>query len=135
MSRRHNPELAKLHFNYTILEIAALYRVDKTTVSKWISAGLQTIDRKRPLLVTGVALRTFLKARMAATKRPCQPGEIYCVACKATKRPAGNVVDLEPVSKTSASIIGTCPDCSRRIYRRVGVANLKRDGGGLSIAL
>jgi len=134
MSRRHNPARAKLHLSYTILEIASLYQVEKGTVSNWISAGLATVDRKRPLLVTGVALRAFIKGRMDATKRPSLPGEIFCVACKATKRPAGRVVNLEPVSTTSANIIGTCPDCSRRIYRRVRFSNLLDACGGLSIA-
>ena len=133
MCRRHNPERAMLHLNYTILEIAALYQVNKTTVSNWISAGLITVDRKRPLLVTGVALRAFIKARMAAKKRPLMPGEIYCAPCKRTGRPQGDRAVLKGVSETSSNLIGICTKCGRRNFRGVALRNMGADCAGLSL--
>ena len=122
MSRRHNPERAKLHLNYTIPEIAALFDINKTTVSHWISAGLTPTDRKRPLIFTGAHLRAFVKARMAATLRPLRVGEIFCVACKRGQMPTGGAAVFKMVSATSCNMIGQCPDCRRRIFRRVAMA-------------
>lgn len=133
MSRSHNPERAKLYLNYSVLEIAALFDVNKTTVSHWISAGLTPIDRKRPLLVTGVELRAFIKKRMAAMKRPSAPGEIFCIACKWPKAPIDARVDFQKVSATSGNIVGECPDCGLRIFRRVSLANMARDCGPLVV--
>lgn len=133
MSRRHNPLRAQLHRNYTIAEITELFDVCKTTVSHWIHDGLPTVNRKRPLLVTGTALRAFHAARVAASKRPCQPGELYCTACKRSVRPVGDSAILKAVSATSSDLVGTCRTCNRRNYRRVALVNLARDCAGLAL--
>ena len=133
MCRRHNPERAKLHLSYTIPEIVELFDVGKTTVSHWIKDGLTPIDRKRPLIFTGEHLRGFMKARMAAKRRPLQVGEIFCVACKAGKTPTGGAAEFAMVSETSCNMIGRCPDCGRRIFRRVSMSNLFRDCGSLTL--
>ena len=133
MSRRHNPERAKLHLSYTIPEIVDLFDINKGTVSKWIKYGLTPIDSKRPLIFTGVHLRAFVKARMAATKRPLQAGQIFCVACKRAQTPSGGAAEFAMVSETSCNMIGDCPDCGRRIFRRVAMTNLFRDCGSLML--
>lgn len=133
MSRRHNPNRAKLHLTYTIVEITAVFDIGKSTVSNWFRDGLKTVDRKRPLLVAGVELRAFINNRMAATKRPCEPGEIYCVACKRPKRPVGNTAVIKEVSETAANMIGVCPDCSRLMHRRVAMRKLFPACGGLAL--
>ena len=70
---------------------------------------------------------------MAATKRPLQAGEIFCVACKRPRVPEGSVVHLRVVSATSGDFVGRCPECARIIFRRICLANLGRDIGGLSL--
>lgn len=51
--RRINPRLAKLHRNYTVEEVARLLDVSRQTVWKWLKIGLQAIDGRRPILLTG----------------------------------------------------------------------------------
>ena len=133
MCRRHNPQRAKLHCSYSVLELASLFDVNITTISHWVSAGLSPIDATRPYLFSGVKVRQFLHERNIASKRPCKPGEIFCVACKRQQCPTGGKADVEVVSKTSANLVGTCPACARRIYRRVRLENMHRDCGGLSL--
>ena len=82
MRKRHpNYRLAKSHRSYAVEEIARLFDVHRNTVREWIKAGLQTIDDKRPVLILGHELIAFLQARRVSKKKPCGPGQMYCVRC------------------------------------------------------
>ena len=91
--RRPNPRLAKIHRNYTVEEVAGLFGIHRNTVREWVKRGLPTSDGRRPMLLLGRDLVAFLSARRAKNKRTCQPGELYCVRCRAPRAPAGDMVD------------------------------------------
>ena len=136
MSKRHpNPRLAKIHRNYTVDEIATLFGVHKNSVRAWVKGGLPTSDDRRPMLILGRDLVAFLHARRAKNKRPCQPGEIYCVRCRTAQRPAGNMAEYQPITTTSGNLIGICPCCDSMMYRRVNLANLVLVGANLDITM
>jgi hypothetical protein len=122
--RRPNYRLVKLHRNYTVEEVARLLGKHKNTVRAWVKAGLPTCDRRRPTLILGPDLAAYLQARRAKNKRPCQPGEIYCVRCRAPKRPDGNMADYIPITETFGNLEGICPDCEGMMYRRASRAKL-----------
>ena len=125
--RRHpNYRLVKIHRSYVVEEIADLFGCHKNTVRQWIRDGLPVCDRRRPILVMGSDLRTFLEARRTTKKRPCGPGEIYCVRCRATKVPAGGMVEYQPSTGTLGNLIAICPDCGSLMNRRVNVAQLSQ---------
>ena len=63
--KRVNPRLVKLHRSYTVSDIALTLGVHKNSVRGWQHAGLKPLDRSRPLLFQGQALREFLEARRA----------------------------------------------------------------------
>src|SRR5260370_37945367 len=112
MSKRHpNPRLAKIHRNYTVEEVAAVLGVHRNTVREWVKRGLPTNDDRRPMLILGRDLVAFLHARRAKNKRICQPGEIYCVRCRAPKAPAGDMADYQPVTETVGDLIASSSDC------------------------
>src|SRR5688572_18438961 len=99
MGTRHpNPRLAKIHRNYTVEEIANLFGVHRNTVREWIKRGLPTSDKRRPLLVLGRDLATFLRERRVRNKRTCRPGEMYCVRCRTPKAPAGDMAEYKPAT-------------------------------------
>ena len=136
MGKRHpNPRLAKIHRNYTVEEVAALFGVHRNTVREWVKRGLPTNDDRRPMLILGRDLVAFLRARRAKNKRTCQPGEIYCVRCRAPKKPAGDMADYQPVTETLGNLIAICPDCEAIIYRRVSLAKLEQIRGQLDITM
>lgn len=136
MGKRHpNPRLAKIHRNYTVGEVAGLFGVHRNTVRKWVKRGLPTNDDRRPMLILGRDLVAFLRARRAKNKRTCQPGEIYCVRCRAPKAPAGDMADYEPVTETLGNLIAICSDCEAIIYRRVSLAKLEQIRGQLDITM
>ena len=119
--RRPNPRLVKIHRSYTVEEIACLFGIHKNTVREWVKAGLPTCDRKRPMLVLGRELAAFLQVRRTKNKRPCQSGEIYCVRCRVTKLPAGEMAEYQPITQILGNLIGICPGCLSMIYRCVSL--------------
>jgi hypothetical protein len=131
--RRPNYRLVKIHRNYTVEEVARLFGTHKNTVRAWVKAGLPTCDGKRPTLILGRELAAYLKARRTKNKRPCQPGEIYCVRCRAPKQPAGDMAEYQPITENFGSLMGFCPDCEGMIYRRASRAKLPEIQGNLDI--
>ncbi len=132
---RANPRLAKIHRSYTVEEIAALYGVHRNTVRQWIKAGLSVVDQRRPVLVLGSALAEYLRNRRTVNKRPCQPGEIYCLRCREPRVPDGTYVRYHPITPTQGNLVGICPCCSTGLFRRVSAANLGQFKGILRITL
>jgi hypothetical protein len=136
MGTKHpNPRLAKIHRNYSIEELASLFKVHKNTVRGWLRDGLASIDDRRPTLIRGDETRRFLIERRAKAKRSCGPGRIYCLPCRAPKVPAGNMAELSSKDGTNGSLCGICPDCDRLIYRRVNPARLDEVRGDLDISV
>ena len=135
MGKRHpNHRLVKIHRSYTVEEIAKLFGVHKNTVRHWVKGGLSTIDDKRPMLILGHVLVAFLKARRAKNKQPCKPGELYCVRCRAPKRPAGDIAEYVPVTEKFGNLIGICPDCDSIMNRRVSLARIAEFEGKVDIS-
>jgi hypothetical protein len=132
-TRRPNPRLAKIHRNYTVGEAAGLFGVHPNTVLNWIKQGLPTSDAKRPTLILGRELAEFLKARRAKNKQTCQPGEMYCLRCRAPKVPDGNMVDYEVVTEKIGNLVAICPDCYLTMNRRVSFAKLDQVRGKMDI--
>ena len=133
--RRPNPRLAKIHRNYTVDEVASLFGVHKNSVRNWVKGGLPTNDDGRPMLILGRDLFNFLQAKRMKNKRPCQPGEIYCVRCRAVQKPAGDMAEYQPVTATAGNLVGICPSCESMMYRRVNFAKLVQVGADLDITL
>ena len=136
MRKRHpNPRLAKIHRNYTVEEIANLFGVHKNSVRNWVKGGLPISDDRRPMLILGRDLVAFLHARRVKNKRPCQPGEIYCMRCRAAQRPAGDMAEYQAITSTSGNLIGICPCCESMMYRRGNRAKLGQVGANLDITM
>lgn len=123
-TRRANPRLAKIHRSYTVDEAARLFDVHKNTVRAWLKQGLPVVDAKRPILILGKALAEFLGARRAMHRRKCQPGEMYCVRCRAPKAPAGAMAEYKPLTATGGNLVAICPDCHAIMNRRASLAKL-----------
>ena len=123
MTRRHNFRRVKIHQSYTISEAALLLSVHKHTVSRWIVAGLPLVVTKRPFLIHGSDLHAYLAAHQPR-KQKLRAGEIYCLPCKAAKRPAGDMVDYIPKTPAKGFLRGICPTCGRLIHRLASLATL-----------
>jgi Helix-turn-helix domain len=131
--RRPNPRLVKLHRNYSVEDIARLFGIHKNTVRSWLKQDLAAIDDRRPTLILGRELLRFLQERRQRAKQSCGPGRIYCIACRAPKRPAGKMAECIPTGPHAGNLRGICPDCDRLIYRRVNLAKIDAVRGELEI--
>lgn len=131
--RTHNPRLVKIHRSYWVEEVAELLHVHKNTVREWIRRGLPTIDQRRPVVILGRDLAAFLDQRRRANKRPCLPGQIYCVRCRSPQRPAGGMADYLPLTSSGGNLLGLCPICDALMYRRVSYARLRDVQGNLDV--
>ena len=125
-SRRHNPRRAQSHFSYTVYEVAELYEVSRPTVRHWLANGLTPNDGSRPFLIHGNELNRFHASRRAAKKNPCGPGELYCLGCKAPRRPAESMADYTPGATAGGTVKGICPVCEGMMTQRVNAARLAR---------
>jgi len=133
MSKRINPNLAKIHRSYTVEEVAILFSVHKNSVRSWLKNGLPVNDNKRPILILGSDLKHYLQSKRKRNKRKCLPVEIYCVRCRSPQRPAGNMVDFEPISCSMGCLVGLCPSCEGIINKFFKVAQLSQIQGKLDI--
>lgn len=133
--RLPNPRLAKIHRSYTVDEVAGLYGIHKNTVRDWVKRGLPTSDDRRPMLILGKDLATFLQSKRTANKNPCKPGEIYCVRCRAPRAPAGGIAEYQALTPASGNLIGICGTCDSMMYRRVNMAKLTLVSADLEVSL
>ena len=133
--KRLHARRVKIHRSYAVDEAARLLEVHKNTVRNWIKSGLPTVDERRPILILGRSLSTFLRTRQTRKRQPCQPDQLYCFRCQAPKRPAALVAEYIPITPTSGNLRATCEDCSTAMYRRVSWSNLSISAAGINITL
>jgi excisionase family DNA binding protein len=134
--RSPNPRRVKTHFNYTVEQAAKLLGVHKNTMRRWIVEGLPVVaDGRRPTLILGQELASFLDARRKKAKRTCPPGFIYCVKCRIPQAPAGDMAEYMPMSASSGNLRGICPSCETLIHRRVNFGKLDQIRGQLEISM
>ena len=117
MARRRT-KLAKTHWSYTVAEAADLYGCHRNTVRHWMGKGLEPIERVKPFLFHGSALNAFHADQRRRGKRPCQPGEIYCLPCHGTTGMGDG-----PVSMTG-QIMGPFAG----VFPLVGTTTIRSDG-------
>jgi hypothetical protein len=123
-SRRQNPRLARSHLSYTIADAADLYGVHRQTVRNWLANGLEPLDGRKPTMIHGPALNRFHKARREVAQHRCGPGEVFCLGCRAPRRPAGAIADFTPMIEKVGTLSAICPVCGRLMTQRVNAARL-----------
>lgn len=134
MPRRVDYRRAKTLRSYTVEELADLFDVHKGTVRSWIKAGLTPIDDGRPLILLGADVRQFLKERRERGKRPCRPGELYCLPCREPRRPAGDMIECLPINATTGNLRGICPVCDRLMHRRASLDRVRAIAADLDVS-
>jgi excisionase family DNA binding protein len=127
---RPDPRRAKVHRNYTIAEAADLFGVHRNTVRAWTRSGLPSFKVKGTVLILGCALRDYLAARRSERRVSCPQGSMYCVACRAPRRPPDGMVEALPVTATTVNLRGLCPTCGSLMHRRASIGRLAEIGFG-----
>ncbi len=132
-ARRFNPRLAKLHRAYSVPELASLLGAHPHTVRGWIKAGLPTVDCTRPVLIHGSEFQDWWATRRNATKRPLQPGQLYCLKCRAPKAPALGMVEYTAANLATGDLKAMCETCGTMMHRRARLAAIDAVMPGLDV--
>lgn len=130
---RINSRRAKLHWSYTARELADRLGVHKNSVRHWINNGLPVVDGTRPALILGAEFQTWWKKRCTATKRPCQPGQMYCFKCREPKRPALGMVDYVATNAATGNLKALCETCGTAMHRRTRLDDIDAKMPGLDV--
>ncbi|EKO3415607.1 helix-turn-helix domain-containing protein [Vibrio fluvialis] len=117
MSKRLNPNIAKIHRSYTVGEAAEAYKVHKKTVRNWIRNGLPVIDEMRPLLILGTDLRWFLQQQRDGKKHQCKEGEVYCLKCRAPRKPKPETAKFVQPENGTGRMFARCSECDSKVNR------------------
>ncbi len=126
MPKRLNPNLAKIHRNYLVVEVSNLFGVHKNTVRAWIKDGLPICDDNHPMIILGSELRAYLQDKNASAKRPCKEDEIFCMKCRWPKKPAGGMVEYKPLNNMKGCLSAICPTCDSLMNRFSNVSKLEQ---------
>jgi hypothetical protein len=109
----------KTALSYDVAEIARLLGVHRNTVRQWQKTGLRPIDDRRPILIHGAALKSFLSEKQSARRRKCGPGELFCFRCRMPRKPWGGMVEISKVSEKIARATALCEVCEAEMHRAI----------------
>lgn len=125
--RRANWRRIKRHRSYTVDELARTLDVSKGTVRLWLKKGLPSITDRRPALLLGDDVISFLKTQ-GRPKQTCAPGEMFCLKCQAPRKPAFDMVEVASATPSSVNLRGFCPECETLMHQRVSQRKLDAFG-------
>ncbi|TAN09208.1 MAG: DNA-binding protein [Rhizobiaceae bacterium] len=124
----------KRHHSYTVDEAARAIGATRGTVRRWLDKGLPAIRDRKPFLILGEDLATYMADR-AGPKRSCPPGTCYCVKCHEACRPAGNIAEFVPINAHSGNLRALCPDCGSLMHRHTSASQLEVIRANLDVAI
>lgn len=124
MAKRLTLKSIRAARTYTIEEATDALGVSACTVRAWAKAGLPMMTARRPFLILGESLRTFLQVRQQGAKSPLEADHLYCLSCKAGRAPMGKMVDCIAQSPTTARLVGLCEVCGGTCNRMISRAKV-----------
>ena len=122
MGKRANPMAVKSALTYTIEEAAKALGKSPATIRNWIKDGLPVMAKSKPYLISGLAIREYLREKYKAAKRPLKPDELFCPLCRAGRRPFGMAVTVTEISSKTRLLQGVCETCSGKCTRMISAA-------------
>lgn len=135
MPKRLNHRVIRAARTYTIEEAALTLGVSTGTVRIWVKAGLPLMKSRRPYLILGDSLRTFLQARKEKAKVSLKADQLYCFTCKAGRVPMGLMVDCIPQTIKTARLLGLCDVCGGTCNRMVSRSRIDHFGRIFCVAM
>jgi hypothetical protein len=131
--QRRKPRAVKANRCFDVAELAAQLGVHRNTIRAWLGKGLKPLADGRPIMFTSAAVNVFLSSRKAAQRVKCPPGTIYCLKCRAARRPAGGLVEIIAINAASGNLKGICETCGTTMHRRVPIASIVAIMPGINV--
>ncbi len=111
MGRRANPMAVKSALAYEITEAAVALGVTPATIRNWINDGMPAMASRRPYLILGANIRTYLRAKYAKAKTPLASDELFCPTCGRGRAPAAMQVTCRTNTPKTELLQGICSHC------------------------
>ncbi|NSX56325.1 hypothetical protein [Parasulfitobacter algicola] len=124
MARRFKTRGIKGNKAYLVDELADAVGVSHPTVRNWLKAGMQRVDGNRPIMIMGFQALEFLNTRKMNAKRPMVLGELYCLRCKAPRKPLGAMADYVVTSAKGGRLKAFCSICEGLCNRNTSANDL-----------
>lgn len=138
MSSRKNHNCIKIHRSYTVIEVSETLGVHPKTVRNWIRVGLPVVDENRPLLISGIDLKIFLKKKRNNYMHQCEEHEMYCFKCRQATNPCIESLNFVAKPAGMAQMAGRCNECGCKANKYVSWRDVDQIwlelGGKLPIA-
>ena len=135
MARRPSARKIRAAQTYTIEEAAVALGVSTGTIRAWVRVGLPLMRERRPFLILGDALRQYLAERATIGRVTLQPGQLYCLTCKAARLPMGRLVDCIPQTAKTARLVGLCDQCGGTCNLMISRAKIGQFAGIFDLVL
>lgn len=124
MGKRANPMAVKAALTYDINEAAAALGKTPATIRSWIKDGLPVMSSRKPYLISGEAIRSYLRAKYKAAKRPLGPDDFFCPGCGGARQPVEMAATAWPMQNKSVLLKGVCSRCGCTCTRMVSKSRL-----------
>lgn len=127
MAKRYKTQQIRIHQTYEVWEVSETLGITGQTVRKWMADGLPVLNAKRPALILGIELKSYLDAKGAKAKQKMALGECMCMSCRCPRMPYGLKVDYIPMTSTTGRIRALCEQCGAvcvRFTSKVKLAEL-----------
>ncbi len=119
MSKRANPMAVKAALTYEVAEAAKALGKSPATIRNWIGDGLPVMSTKKPYLISGAAIRDYLRSKYQTSKTRLAPDELFCLSCRVGRSPVDLVVEPIWNNLKTTRLKGVCGHCQALTSRLV----------------
>lgn len=118
--RRSDPRRLRKHRTYTVAEAAERLGVHPNTIRHHLARGLPCLETSVGKLIRGEDAQAYFTMRKSEAKSPCGPGAMFCLRCRAPRRPPPELLELTRAEGRPSNLRGLCPECGTMMHRRMG---------------
>ncbi|MCX8954081.1 hypothetical protein OU790_11605 [Ruegeria sp. NA] len=122
MAKYPNPMRVKASRTYDVIEAANALGRTPATIRHWIKDGLEVLASRKPYLILGQAIRDYIRVKSASRKKTLSQDEIYCLSCRAGRRPVDMAVTRHSQTSKTCRINGICNTCGAPMSRIISLS-------------
>ena len=123
MAKRVSIRSVKANRHYQYEDASELLGVSIQTVRSWKGKGLYVMTDKRPHLILGEDLISFLANRQKP-KLKLSFEQFWCMTCKQATVPLDRIAFYRAHTPQRGQLEAECPVCARSCYRFCGQSSL-----------
>jgi hypothetical protein len=128
MAKRFSTRKVKKHRLYDYVEAGGALGVTPHTVRSWRPLGLEVLAATIPHYILGAELIRYIEDKQAKRSVKMALDQMYCLRCKAPRKPLWGIVDYVASSDARGRLVGLCEACEGGLQRFVGKGDLGKFG-------